>query len=146
MEDNRKGYFQFLMNDSTQLDSEVIRVYQTHWGMNDKPSLEDIVEGHVHFHAHVVIKLGLRMNIWTKVDNMPVVNPSIPKFRDSEDYGNPDVVVSSNWFVWEVGGEFETVGRLQGECQRYDIGVVIAPPHIVTKMNSGEYDFVYPLF
>ncbi|WP_020404500.1 hypothetical protein [Gracilimonas tropica] len=144
---NIKGYFQYMMIDETQLNSEVIRVFKDKFEMNQTINLEDLQKSKIDFYAHVNIKLGIKMSLWCKIGNLKIpTNLERPRFRDSLDYGNPEVTTSEEWYIWELNKDFEKVGILNDEQKGYDIGIVVTPPDIVEKMNSGKYSFVYPTY
>jgi len=58
LDGNRKKYFQYIANDLTQLNSDVIRVFKTSYQLNEEPSLKDIVNDEIDFYAHAVVKFG----------------------------------------------------------------------------------------
>ena len=88
------------------------------------------------------------MKFWQKITNQPIEkNLIVPKFRDSYDYGGMKPTrKSSNWYVWNVGESFIDVGKLNKEQQKYDIGIVINPKGLVSKIKTGEFEFSYPDF
>lgn len=147
LENNTKGYFQFIMLDLTQLNSEVIRVFKKRYEARDTPDLEDVVQDEVQFYAHIVIKLGVKMNLWNKVGNVGLEsNFEAPYFRGSNDYGNPEVKVSKSWFIWRANEDFVQVGELKGEQVNYDIGSVLATTEIPEIMNTGKSSYFYPAY
>lgn len=145
---NSKKYFQYIANDLIQLNSDVIRVFKAIYPISINPELSEIVSQEIDFVAHCVTKLGLKMGLWEKVGN-EVYNGKIHTlFRDTNDYGSKpgeQIKISDNWYVWKVGDtDFNSVGKLVGENQKAEIGVVINPMSIVYRMRTGQYDFVYP--
>lgn len=140
-----KKYFQYIVNDVTQLNSDVIRAFSQVYPIRVNPDLVDIVKDEVDFYAHCVTKLGLKMGYWQIVGNISNVgNYDNVLFKSSGD--NPQVQVSNNWWVWKINGVQKYVGRLQGEDRRAEIGSVIPPDSIVHRIRTGSYDFVYPAF
>lgn len=151
LEDSKKKYFQFIVSDLTQLNSDVIRAFKKVYPANADPDLSDIVNGEIEFYAHCVTKLGLKMGYWEKVGNTDNVgNTTSILFRDTNDYGSrpgEQIKVSNNWYVWKINDDdFTRVGKLEGENRKAEIGIVISPDSIVHRMQAGEYDFVYPDF
>lgn len=147
-----KKYFQYIANDSTQLNSSVVRVFSDEYGLDESIDLEKIVQGEVHFYAHCILKVGIKYKIWQKVGNSEKVG-DLNKilFRDSNDSGireNEEVVKKSEkWYVWRINDkEFTRVGKLVGENRKADLGVVVNPFDIRDKMKLGEYQFLYPGF
>lgn len=140
-----KKYFQYIVNDLTQLNSDVIRAFSQVYPIRDNPDLVDIVKDEVDFYAHCVTKLGLKMGYWQIVGNISNVgNYDNVLFKSSGD--SPQVKVSSNWWVWKINGGQKRVDKLEGEDRRAEIGSVIPPDSIVHRMRTGRYDFVYPAF
>ena len=75
LDNNTKGYFQFIMLDLTQLNSEVIRVFRKQYPHDETIHLAEIVKDEVHFYAHVIIKFGVKMGLWKKIGNLPLKVP-----------------------------------------------------------------------
>lgn len=146
-----KKYFQLIAFDLTQLNSDVIRTFKNVYPINANPDLFEIINGEVEFYAHCVTKLGVKMGFWDKVGNVTDVGKTTHiLFRDTNDAGSKpgeQVKVSSKWYVWRINdNNFTRVGKLKGENRKAEIGIVISPDSIVHRMQTGEYDFVYPSF
>lgn len=145
IDNNDKKYFQYIISDLTQLNSDVIRTFKKEYPINANPDLSEIVNGEVEFYAHCVTKLGLKMNYWESIGNISNVgNFDNVLFRSSGD--NPQMKVSHNWWVWKINEKQKQVGKLEGENRKAEIGSVIPPDSIVYRIRTGEYDFVYPAF
>lgn len=145
IDNNSKKYFQFIVSDITQLNSDVIRAFKKVYPINANPDLSEIVNGEVEFYAHCVTQLGLKMGCWESVGNISNVgNFTNVLFRSSGD--SPQTRVSQNWWVWKINEEQKPVGKLEGENRKGEIGSVIPPDSIVHRMQTGKYDFVYPEF
>jgi hypothetical protein len=144
LDESSKKYFQYIADDLSQLNSSVIRAFKKAYAIDSAPDLQKIVSDDVDFYAHVVIKWGIKLNLWEKVGNVPFAGRVEVLFRDTNDYGNPEVKSSSNWYVWKVNQEFKQVGKLEGEYRNAEIGIVVAPPDIAHRMRTGEYEFLYP--
>jgi hypothetical protein len=139
-----KKYFQYVANDLTQLNSDVIRAFSKAHPIDSKFNLPEIVADEVDFHAHVVIKWGIKMRLWEKVGNVPFVSNVDVLFRGTEDHGNKFIRISNNWYVWRINEEFQDVGRLTGAYRKAEIGMVMAPTGIVHRLRTGEYPITYP--
>ncbi len=143
--ENTKKYFQVIAFDSTQLSSSVIRAFKKKYNPTEKPSLSEIIRDEIDFYAHCSAKLGVKLDLWQKVGNIADVgNISNLLFRGTSDYGRKlgeePVKVSNNWYVWRVNDEnFTNVGKLTGEYQKAEIGLVFSPYDIVDRINTGEY-------
>ncbi len=151
IDDYSKKYFQLIAFDLTQLNSDVIRAFKTVYPIDANPSLSEIMNGEVEFYAHCVTKLGLKMNLWEKTGNSNVIgNTDQILFRDTSDYGKwigeEPIRISEKWYVWNINGKFRDIGKLIGENQKAEIGVVINPHSIAHRIKTGKYDFFYPDF
>ena len=143
LDGSSKKYFQYIANDLTQLNSDVIRAFKKTYPLNATADLLEVVRDDVDFYAHVVVKWGIEMNLWEKIGNVPYSETPDVLFRDSKDYGRK-LKTSYDWRVWKINEKFRAVGSLVGDYQKAEIGVVVAPPDVVQRMRTGEYDFVYP--
>ena len=59
-----KCFFQYIAKDMTQLNSSVIRVFKTHYPMEYKPVISDIIKDEIAFYAHTVLYAGIYFNAW----------------------------------------------------------------------------------
>jgi hypothetical protein len=121
-----------------------IRAFKKTYPIDASPDLNEVVADDVDFYAHVVVNWGIKMGLWNKVGKVPFGGAVDALFRDSKDYGNPEVKTSNNWYVWKINQPFERVGKLEGDYRKADIGIVVSPPDIVDRMRTGQYNFVYP--
>lgn len=133
------------MNDLTQLNSDVIRVFKKVYSSDGNIDLNDLITEDVEFYAHCVIKLGLKMGFWNKIGNIGNTG-SVDHifFRDTPDYGDPQVKVSQNWWVWKINQEQKKIGKLYGMYENSEIGIVMNPKNIVHRIITGKYDGFYP--
>ena len=143
-------YLQYVANDRTQLASNVIRVFKKSYPSRLTPQLDDVVRGEVDFHAHCLVRLGVRLGVWSKVGHAAPVGDVDVLFRDTNDVvASPSgerVQVSHTWYVWHINDhEFTPVGRLTGRAKQAEIGFVIPPDEIVKRMKTGRYEFFCPL-
>lgn len=147
--DGEKKYFQYIANDTRQLNSNVIRIFKTKYFSD--ANLSEVIKDKVEFHAHTFINLGIKLDLWEKVGNVKETgNIDNILFRSTNDtISRPDeqVEFSSDWHVWRINDEnFTIVGKLEGENRKSEIGVVISPNNIVHRINTGEFNFKYPKF
>ncbi|WP_415878823.1 Imm26 family immunity protein [Methylomonas sp. TEB] len=148
VDDRTKQYFQYIANDLTQLNSDVIRAFKKTYPIDEKPNLAEIVKDEVIFYAHCVTNLGVKLGVWEKVGKVPFDGEVNALFRGTNDHGHKlgeePVKISNNWYVWKINEEFRRVGKLEGDNQNAEIGLVVNPFDIAHRMRTGEYDFVYP--
>jgi len=57
LDDKNKKFFQYIANDLTQLNSDVIRSFKQKYPIDDNPELARIVEDEVDFYAHCILRL-----------------------------------------------------------------------------------------
>lgn len=149
--DNSKKYFQYISNDLTQLNSDVIRAFSKIYSINETPDLSVIVADEVDFYAHCVLKFGIKMNLWEKVGNITNVGElKHILFRGSSDSGSKageQVAISKNWYIWRINDrDFTSVGELNDENKRAEIGIVVNPYDVLDRMKTGKYNFFYPSY
>lgn len=152
LDNGNKKYFQYIANDLTQLNSDVIRAFKKVYAFNENPKLEDIINDEIFFYAHCITKSGVKLNLWEKVGNVQSVgNIRDVLFRGSKDSGKKineePLLISKNWYVWRINDEnFTFVGKLEGNNREADLGPVVNPYDIVDRMVTGNYNFFYPGF
>jgi hypothetical protein len=139
-------FFQYMAKDATQLDSDVVRVFQGSHTRTTPADIEQIVRWPIDFYAHVFLKIGMKQNHWEMLGHSDEIPEVGVLFRNSNDYGNPEIRVSHDWHVWRINQSFERVGKLNKDYQNAEIGVVVPPDSLVHRMRTGHYDFVYPGF
>lgn len=148
LDEEHKRYFQYIANDLTQLNSDVIRAFKKEYPLDASPDLSEIVKDDVVFYAHCVTNLGVKMGIWKKVGKAPIPDELNVLFRGSRDsgqkLGEEPIKISEKWYVWKINEEFKYVGKLEGDDQKAEIGLIVNPYDIVYRMKIGEYDFFYP--
>ena len=142
--DNKKQYFQFIGNDTSMLNSSVIRAFKGKHPRGTSFEAKQVIGDEIQFHAHVFIRSGIKMALWSKVGNAAVADTDALLFRNSDDYGNPQIKISNNWYIWKINEPFVYVGELKEKYRNAEIGVVVTPSDIVIRMQIERYDFVYP--
>jgi hypothetical protein len=148
LDDNNKKYFQYVANDLTQLNSDVIKAFKKLYPINENPDLSLVVKDEIEFYAHCVTSLGIKLGVWEKVGKTAIDGDLDVLFRGSRDsgikLGDEPVKISEKWYIWKINEDFKYVGKLEGENKKAEIGVVVNPFDIVHRMRTGKYDFVYP--
>lgn len=150
--DKEKRYMQLIAFDLTQLNSDVVRIFEKKYSIEDTPDMETVIEDNVLVYVHCVTKFGVQLDLWEKVGK----NPNIGNIRDIIFKGTPDyarkqgeepVKLSHNWHIWRIGDKnFTTVGKLKGENRNAYIGLVINPLGIVELAKGNKYPDNYPDF
>ena len=138
-----KRYFQYIGLDYEQLNSEVIRVFKTHYPVDAAVNLEEVVKDEIDFYAHVVIRAGFLYNYWEKVGNVPFKEKADALFRSSGDYmrlpASPVVKLTSQSYVWRMKEPSVFVGRQNEETRRADIGLLWDPESVFERMETGYF-------
>ena len=144
-----KCFLQFVAVDETQLNSTVIRVFKTHYPMDYKPNLDEIVKDDVDFYAHVMLNNGVREGIWYRVgkhqDLGDTENIMFRQYNDSEDYydehGIPQIRKTSAWWIWKINQDFIDIGaELPNEYRSLPEGSVFPYTYIIRKIKTGHFN------
>ena len=153
LESDAVVYFQYLLLDPCQLNSEVIRVFNYRGLTDESFDYNMVFSSGVNFYAHVIIQFGLKMDLWRRIGNYQLeYNFKPPLFRDTfgqdEEYdGNRIMYKKSNsWNIWQAGDDFESrrvIGYINNEFRTVDIGLVYPPREIIHRIETGEYSDPY---
>lgn len=140
VDEEHQKFFQYIANDLTQLNSDVIRAFREPRSNSEPLDLSAIVEGEVDFYAHCMIKVGLKQGRWAKVGTAENVgDASKLVFRDTGDFGKPGVTRSDDWWIWRLNEPQVRVGKLDGANTKAEIGLVFNADNIVHRMKTGVY-------
>lgn len=141
--DTEKRYMQYVVSDMNCLNSDVIRVFKRKYSTDNNPKIEEIVKDEVLFFKHCDTKHGIRLGIWNLYGNSnDVGNVNEIFFRDTRDQGD---IVSSEWFIWRVNGEFKKIGKLNEETKKIDIGLIYRAEAILYMIKyDGSFYGIYP--
>ncbi len=152
LENGKKKYFQYIANDLTQLNSDVIRSFEKEYEKEELPDVKELLSGKIDFHAHTMINVGVKQGLFHQ-ESASTVYPDIANivFRGTLDYGKKIdgklITKSDNWRIWHINDkDFTDVGKLVGENRNAEIGIVIPPNAIVERIKTGKFNFVYPDF
>lgn len=136
--DNYKIYLQYIANDLSQLNSDVVRVFKKKYPLEINPDLPEIINGEVDFYAHCVTSAGIKRGLWEKVENIKEVGVIYDiMFKCKEDYTRPDI--HNDWSVWKINQETLHVGELLDEYKRSYLGLIFRPEDIIHKSKTGSY-------
>jgi hypothetical protein len=148
--ETEKRYMQLVAYDLTQLNSDVVRVFEKKYKINASPELSSIINDKVISYAHCASDFGLKLNLWTIYGNsQDVGNPSNILFRDTDDYvrraDEEPKLKSDKWFIWRINDkDFKYVGKLKGDNRNSYIGFVINPYGIIEIVKGNKYPSNYP--
>jgi hypothetical protein len=143
--DGTKQFIQYLATDSSCLNGHVVRAFDYEVGKGDAYSLDEVVKKPIKFYTHTIIQAGVKLNVWKKVGNVPLGKDfKLPKFRQSEDYGNPEIKKSYKWYFWEVSGPTVDIGELTDDYSRLSVGGLKHSLAILEWLKTGKDIFKYP--
>ena len=136
--DEHKKYFQYIISDLTQLNSDVIRVFKRTYPIDTEPALEEVISGEVDFYVHCDTRAGIKNELWEKVGNSPNVGQTEHIiFKSKRDYTRLDV--QDDWWIWKINGEHIFVGELKGEHKKAYLGLVFQSASVMHKLKTGLY-------
>lgn len=148
--ETEKRYIQLVAYDLLQLNSDVIRCFTKTYPLDANPDSETIINDNILFYSHCVIKLGIKLNVLTKVGkNSELGDFSEVLFRNTSDYGRKEneepISISQNWYVWRIGDKKITpIGKLDGENKKSYVGLIINPLGILELAKGNRYPINYP--
>ena len=146
LKEDKCSFLSYICDDASQLNSNVVAACRNRFSVHEKPGYAEITSGGVEFYAHVVIRHGINNRLWEFYSRGTPLTSPISAFRTSSDFGNPEIEKSTSWWVWKIGQKMLSAdGDLARLCDT-EIGIVIAPQHIVERMETGKYGFVFPKF
>ncbi len=157
-----KAYFQYVANDLTQLNSSVIRVFKTHYPIDHKPVIEDIVKDEVQFYAHTILKFGIMYGAWYKIGKSKDIDETslnevvfgcaqdTKPIKENGFFKVLDVNPLENWYIWKINQQHISVGKLPSKYHSIlELGSVMPFPSIICRIKYGyeddtssEYDVV----
>ncbi|MDE6338178.1 MAG: immunity 26/phosphotriesterase HocA family protein [Muribaculaceae bacterium] len=148
--DGTKGYFQYVAKDMTQLNSSVIRVFNTHYPIDQELSIEDIVNGDVAFYAHTVLRAGIEEGLWFKVGKSVNVGADLLNrviFVQKRYCADLVPHYSGWWWNWHINEEMKYSPQILLMFKKnVESGSVISCFLIVFRMFSGYYPHTNSFF
>lgn len=153
-----KGYFQYVAKDMTQLNSSVIRAFQTHYPIDQELSIEDIVKDDIAFYAHTVLRPGIAENLWYKVGKSDNIgNDELKKviFGNALIHGGfckkekdeEKIPPLEKWIIWHINDKAVKIGRLPEEYHDVvEFGYVMSYLNITYRLKSGYYPITNIMF
>lgn len=136
----KKGYFQYVAKDMTQLNSSVIRAFYTHYPIDQQVPIEEIVRDKVAFYAHAILRSGIDFGFWEKVGKSKDIGEK--KVRKVM-FGSLYDSFNKNWLkIWRINGIKLCIGFLWRLWKfKLEQGAVFSMGFIVYRMFSGYYNF-----
>jgi hypothetical protein len=137
--DGSRKFLQYVADDMTQLNSEVVRVFKHRYLAGEDVSVDAIARSEVEFHTHASARVGTKLGVWTRIGNAAIVQPVSPSFRISRDMGIPGITFSQRWSVWCINEPLRYVGALDDTTRQFEEGFVYPPIDVARRMDCGKY-------
>ena len=149
LEDGTIRYFQYIGEDKTDLNADVICVFKKHYTESDEDglSVDTIVNDNIEFYTHTSVSAGVKLGLWSRAfTNSPVIHENNIFFRRTPDIikirANQPPVVSYRWYVWEMNRKERFVGWLRKKYRHYELGSIYSPYSVVERLKTGiETDY-----
>ena len=150
-----KCYFQYIEKDLEQLNSSVIRAFKTHYPMDYKPVIDEIVKDEILFYKHTILRVGIEVGAWYKVGKSKELGldglskvlwgtvdiHKVTRCPAEEGYFKiTEVDPLENWSIWYTNQERIDIGILPTEY--YEIieeGSVVPYSCIVERLKYGYF-------
>ncbi len=148
LDNNAKGFFQFIAIDSTCMNSSVVRVFMKHYPIDKEVSIEDVVSDKVDFYTHTILRAGIDNNIWYKVgksqdvgeNDMHKVYFGLAHEFKHENFKLIPVDPMNNWNIWQINACHIFVGSLPERLYGHVEDGSVMPFHLIkARMISGYY-------
>ena len=140
IDDFSKCYLQYVIDDKQMLNSSVIRVFKKRYSIDETPQIEEIVMDEVSFYAHTLLKVGIKQHARQKIGNSKSVGDIVNiTFRWFGEMDFSRISKSYSWRIWKVNAPATFIGELNEQVKKYDLGLVIPPCDILTRIRRGKY-------
>lgn len=147
-----KFYFQYVANDVHQLNSSVIRVFRTHYNLNDEPDLNTVVSDNVDFYAHTVLRRGIEQGLWHRIGKAGIMNSDSLSEVIFAQTQNQSIVYEPNaklieidplrnWYMWHLGdADSRFIGVLPAHLHdMVEVSYVFPPLSVIQRAKYGFY-------
>jgi hypothetical protein len=137
-----KRYMQYVVSDLTQLNSDVLRIFKRVYPIDEKPDIEQIVNGEVDYYTHGDSRYGVRMDAWTLYGNTNNVgNYSNVWFKCKRDY--TDKKRNDDWYVWKIGGDHIWMDIKEIKKLGAHLGLVNPYMSILHRIKTGHEEGIF---
>ena len=136
-------YFQLVDYDLTELNSDVIAVFE---GSYSKAQvLSEILARKIDFFTHTTVRAGVPQ-FWRKVGTAQPIDSSSAIFKgvDGEkDDRQPSEGKSGHWQIRRIGKDWRYVGKEDKVPLNAELGLIFNPEAIYKKITVGKYGQIY---
>lgn len=136
-----KVYFQYVANDLSQLNSDVLRIFKRRYPIGYKANMDEIVSDDVDFYTHVYgLRDAAREGKLYKVGKHPDVGDTENIwFRCFSEGDISKMTKSYRWYIWKINGPNIRIGELTPEFRHIDIGEVYPFKFIYDRIRTGKW-------
>jgi len=132
-------FFQFILCDKFQMESDVIQVFSTISDHCLFENLSDIIKSDIEFYVCTSCKVGFKQGYWEKIGNIPIENKlEIPPFISIEDV-SPTITKSHNWRIRNVNEDYQFIGELPSDYKNLTQDGVWPAKYVVNKIETGKF-------
>lgn len=146
----RKRYFQYICNDRSCMNTQVIRVFKTTYSHEDNSSVKKIVNDEIDFYAHTIVSAGIKDNVWYKIgtsndcglDKLDKITFAL-YFTEDELTGIPLLQANgAQWKIWKSNERILWSNDINALSPKYlEIGSILPVHQIVNRLTNGYYSF-----
>lgn len=142
-DDKFKCYLQYITDDSSLLNANVIRAFKKKYPIDYVEDIEEIVNGEIAFYTHCMVKWGLDLGELEKVGSSR--NLGLENLKDviwgtfwvSFPWRIPDL---NKWKLWITDGEQVEIGKLNRELvMKVEIGYIFAAHEVRHRLEFGYF-------
>lgn len=141
--DKFKCYLQYITDDSTLLNSNVIRAFKKKYPIDYVENIEEILNGEIAFYSHCMVKWGVDDGNWEKIGSSKNLglenlnNVIWGTYFISCPWLAPDL---SKWKLWITGREEVEIGKLINELARkVELGYIYPAIKIRDRLQYGYF-------
>ena len=134
----RKRYMQFILVDSSQLGAWTVRVFKTDYQIDDKPSIDEILNDRIDFYMNTRdLGGGILYGLWSRYansDNLGDLNKVV--FRCYQDgFG----LYSHRWWVWKSAQPVVVHRFLPRKYLEAPEGGMFPPFSVISRIMTGRW-------
>lgn len=130
-------YFQYIVDDKSQLSSNVIKVFKKKFSLGSNPDFEELADSETECYAHTAVRIGVKQHLWEKVGKASVHDSFDAKFID--DYDPIPEIGTKRWQVWILNNKRVKCDVLPNEFKNADKGAVMPPSSIHYRIQYGKH-------
>lgn len=135
--DDCQRYFQYIIDDKSQLSSNVIKVFKRKYPLGSTLDFEELADCEAECYAHTIVRIGVMQHLWEKVGKASVHDNFDAKFIDG--YDSIPELGMKRWQVWVLNRRRVKCDELPSEYKNADKGAVMPPSSIHYRIQYGKH-------